>query len=169
MMQLTPHFSLEELCFSQTAVRRGIDNTPPPEVIEKLKRTANVLERVRSLLNNNAIRSSSGYRCNALEYIICEGAYKEWCARRGFKVDLASWHDYLLGKQHPRGEAADVTSPYGSPTQIVRLVAKSPIEFDQIILEYPDSPGGGWVHLSTSDDPRRQVLVRDQKGTRLFS
>jgi len=32
-MQLTPHFTLEELCFSQEAVRTGLDNTPPTDVV----------------------------------------------------------------------------------------------------------------------------------------
>ncbi len=166
-MQLTPHFSLEELSFSALAARQGIDNTPTPEIIEQLTRTANGLERVRSLLNSNAIRVTSGYRSPALELVLCGDSYRAWCQRRGFKADFASWNQYLLNKQHPKGQAVDFTSPYGSPEQIVRAIQKSGIDYDQLLLEFPAS--GGWVHISFSDDNRRQTLVVDQKGTRVFA
>ena len=47
-MKLTEHFSLEEMIKSQTGARKGIDNTPPPEVIENLKALCeNVLEKIK--------------------------------------------------------------------------------------------------------------------------
>ena len=49
-MKLTEHFSLDELTASETALRKGIDNTPPPAVTEKLRMLAATLEQVRSLL-----------------------------------------------------------------------------------------------------------------------
>lgn len=49
-MKLTPHFSLAELTASNTAKARGIDNTPAPEHLDKLTLTAELLERVRTLL-----------------------------------------------------------------------------------------------------------------------
>lgn len=167
MTQLTPHFSLEEMCFSQTAVRKGIDNIPKDQAtLDNLARTANGLERVRSFLNSNAIRISSGYRSPLLERAICDDAYRQWCLRRDFVVGIQSWNEYLRGKQHPKGQAVDFTSIYGPPALIVKTLAKSGIEYDQLILEYPGD--GGWVHISFCDDPRRQVLVVDKHGTRLF-
>lgn len=147
MTQLSPHFTLAEMTFSDTAARMGINNGAPLEVVSNLKRTANGLELVRKLLNNNAIRISSGYRCKAL-------------------------NDAVRGQpnsQHTSGKAVDFTSSYGSPSQIVKLIQKSGIEFDQCILEFPGSPNGGWVHISFSDNPRKQVLAIDAKGTRSFA
>ncbi len=168
MTQLSPHFSLAELCFSSTATRLGLNNTPGPDVVENLRTTANGLERVRQHLNANAVRISSGYRCPQLERVLCESSYRTWCSRRGYAVDASSWADYLLGKDHPKGRAVDFISPtYGSPTQIVRTLVRSGIEFDQLILEYPAS--NGWVHISFADEnPRHQVLVVDSIGTRQF-
>ncbi len=167
MKQLTPHFTLEEMCFSQTAQRMGIDNMPPQPIIDNLLRTANGLERVRAHLNANAIRISSGYRSPVLERVMCEGDYRLWCNRRDLEVNLQSWFEYLQAKQHPKGQAVDFTSNYGNTTQIVRAIKSSGIEYDQLILEYPEN--GGWVHISFCDDPRRQTLVRDKKGTRIFT
>lgn len=163
MTQLSPHFSLEEFTFSDTATRSGINNDAPLEVVQNLKRTANGLERVRQLLNNNAIRVSSGYRCEALERKICADAFHAWCDRRKVTANDKAWADYFITKQHPSGNAVDFTSPYGAPVQIVQAIKASSIEFDQLLLEF-----NSWVHISFSDSPRSQVLVIDKFGTRPF-
>lgn len=171
MTQLSPHFTLEEMTFSDTAARMLINNDAPLEVVYNLKRTANGLERVRQLLNNNAIRISSGYRSPQLERVLCESAYRAWCKRREVEVDQQSWSDYLLTKSHTKGQAVDFTSPYGAPTQIVKLIVNhgNGLDFDQCILEYPGSPTGGWVHISFSDSNRNQALVLDGNGVRNFA
>ncbi len=47
-MQLTENFSLSELVKSETAIRKGLDNTPTPEVIASLQLLAEkVLQPVR--------------------------------------------------------------------------------------------------------------------------
>lgn len=142
MTQLSPHFSLEEMCFSDTAVRMGINNDAPLEVVYNLKRTANGLERVRQLLNNNAIRITSGYRCKALN----EAVHGQ------------------INSQHITGQAVDFTCTYGPPAQIVKVIAKFGVDFDQLICEH-----NTWVHISFADNPRRQVLVIDRFGTRNFA
>ena len=61
-MKLTEHFSLEEMIKSQTGARKGIDNTPPPEVIESLKALCeNVLEKIR-IHFGRPVTVNSGYR-----------------------------------------------------------------------------------------------------------
>ena len=65
MTKISSHFDLSEFTTSQTAARRSIDNTPPPDVIERLKHTAQWLEGVRTLLGVPII-ISSGYRSPAL-------------------------------------------------------------------------------------------------------
>lgn len=140
-MQLSPHFTLEEMIFSSTAARMGINNDASLEVVANLKRTANGLERVRQLFNNNAIRISSGYRCKALNEAV-----------RG-----------QPNSQHMTGQAVDFTSQYGNPVQLVQLIKKSGLEYDQLICEFNQ-----WVHISFTDEPRRQTLVIDRFGTRNF-
>lgn len=141
MTQLSPHFTLEEMCFSDTAIRLGIDNDAPLDVVYNLKRTANGLERVRQLLNNNAIKITSGYRCKRLNEAV-HGS---------------------IGSQHMTGQAVDFTSTYGTPAQIVKIIAKFGVDFDQVICEF-----NSWTHISFSDEPRRQVLQIDRFGTRNF-
>ena len=51
-MNLTPHFTLEELTHTD---HREFDNTPPPDIVENLKRVAEFMERVRELLGEEPI------------------------------------------------------------------------------------------------------------------
>lgn len=142
-MKLTPHFTLEELTQSQTASRLGIDNTPPPDVIENLTRTAQCLEAVRKVLDK-PITISSGYRSPRLNKAV-KGA---------------------ANSQHVTGQAVDFICPaFGTPQEIVNAILKAGILFDQLILEFPPN---GWVHMSVSAKPRKQSLIIDRAGTRAY-
>ncbi|MBI5918992.1 MAG: peptidase M15 [Nitrosomonadales bacterium] len=133
-MNLTPHFTLEELTHSQDSVRLGIENTPSPEAIRNLERLAETLELVRSLLGDKPILISSGYRSPEIN------------ARVGGAPT----------SQHTKGLAVDFTCPaYGTPRLICGVINRSGINFDQLIFE------GSWVHLSIAaavDKPRGEVL-----------
>jgi hypothetical protein len=132
-MMLSEHFNLNEFTASETATRKGIDNTPPAVVTERLRMLAATLEQVRSLLGNNSIRISSGYRCLALNRAIGSG-------------DLSA---------HVLGYAVDFTCPkFGTPKEVANKIAESSIRFDQLILE-----GNQWVHLSVDPRNRREVLT----------
>ena len=64
-MKLSPNFSIRELTKSQTAERKGIDNTPTEEHIENLKLLCeNILQPVRD--EWGVVSVSSGYRSPAL-------------------------------------------------------------------------------------------------------
>lgn len=134
-MQLTEHFTLEELTATS---HREIDNTPPIDVVDKLKCTARGLEHVRLLLGVPVI-VSSGYRCRALNEAVGGAA----------------------NSQHMQGEAADFIAPkYGTPFEICRLLEASDLRYDQLIFE------GTWVHVSFVDyrPPRRSVLTWRKGG-----
>lgn len=143
-MMLSPHFSLPEFVLSQEAARRGIDNTPPADILPALYRTAQGLEAVRIRLGGAPMLISSGYRCLDLNRAI------------GSKDT----------SQHVQGEAADFTAPrFGGPLEIVSALKDSGVEYDQLILEYAKG-GGGWVHVSFSAAPRHMALEIDRDGTR---
>lgn len=135
MDKLTDHFSLEEMTASETAARRGIDNTPSPAIIKNLTRTAQLLERVRVLLGSKPILVSSGYRSPALN-----------AAVGGSKTSA-----------HMQGLAADFICPgFGTPLAICKRLDSLGVEFDQLIQE------GTWVHIGLAAEgikPRRQVLT----------
>lgn len=139
-MNLTPNFTLGELTVSETASRRGIDNTPDAAVASNLKRLAEFLEKVRALAKRPVL-VSSGYRSPELNKAI------------GGSVRSA----------HMSGLAADINVPGFAPYHLASLIAESELAFDQLILEF-DS----WVHVGlTAADPRREILtIRKGAGYR---
>lgn len=139
-MQLSEHFTLAEFVESQTAARKGIDNTPPPHVLENLRILAAGLESVRALLGDRPIRISSGYRCPALNTVV--GGARQ--------------------SAHMDGLAADFTCPgFGLPLSVCAAIAASPLRFDQLILEFD-----AWTHLSFAPALRREILTVRRRGRR---
>jgi len=121
---LSPNFSLDELVFSQTAARLGIDNTPDAQVLKNLKHLASQLELVRSALGDVPILISSGYRSDAVNIAVGGAA----------------------GSQHRSGLAVDFTAPrFGTVLQTAKAVAACGVPFDQVIYEF-----GKWVHLGVA-------------------
>jgi len=154
-MKLTEHFTFEELVHSETAVRNGINNNPPVEITERLRTiTAPGMEQVRSALGGKPIHVSSGYRCEPLERIVARRDFEAWCARAGCRRDESAWCQYFARKGHPRGYCIDFICPaFGSPRDIVRIIAASGIRFDQCIEE------GTWVHISFDPALRQKILT----------
>jgi len=144
-VNLSEHFTLEELTHSEVAERKNLDNTPNALEVSNLVRLAVLLEEVRSLLNK-PILLNSGFRSKAVN-------------------DSVGSKDT---SQHRIGCAADIRVPGMTPKQVVEAVIASDIGYDQIIEEF-----GSWTHISVPDTvarpPRKQALIIDKAGTRIFS
>lgn len=129
-MNLSAHFTLEELTASPTAVKRGIDNSPSLAILANLRRLAALLEQVRAAVGL-PIRVSSGYRCAALNRAV------------GGSPNSA----------HVNGLAADISVKDLSPKDLATAIVVAGVQFDQLIYE------GEWVHIGLSrGTPRNQVL-----------
>ena len=143
-MQLSEHFTLEELTRSEVAERKGLDNTPNAVEVANLVRLAGLLEEVRALLNK-PILLNSGFRSKAVN-------------------DSVGSKDT---SQHRIGCAADIRVPGMTPKEVVEACIAANIGYDQIIEEF-----GSWTHISVPDSParppRRQALTIDRQGTRPF-
>jgi zinc D-Ala-D-Ala carboxypeptidase len=141
-MQLSPHFTLSELTVSETAARKGLNNVPAAKELANLARLAGVLEQVRALVGRPIV-VTSGYRSKAVNKAI------------GGAVNSA----------HLSGLGADINCPPLTSKQFAQKIASSGVQYDQLILEFPDGAGGGWVHIGLSEGaPRRQELTI-RKGT----
>ena len=128
--KLTTHFSYLEMVRSQTAVRHGIDNSPSPAEIENfIELCQNVLEFVRSHYKS-PVFITSGYRSQALNTMI-GGSTRS---------------------QHIAGSAADFYVSGRTPFEVWQwMVTKSNLSVDQVIAEFVDKNGNGWVHCSYRD------------------
>ena len=141
-MQLSKNFSLQELIKSQTAERKGIDNTPSPEHQENLKLLCtSILQPIRDHFSR-VVSVSSGYRSPAL------------CEAIGSKIT----------SQHARGEAADFEI-FGLSNKTLADYIDSELHYDQLILEYwkESDPNSGWVHCSFSQGKNRRQYLKAYK------
>lgn len=136
---------------SDTAVRRGIDNSLPEDLVENATLAAEGGELICDELGY-VIVVHSWFRCEALERFLTENDFERWCKLH--KKPVSAWPEYFARKAHPRAVALDFTCPhFGTPAEVAKMVSESEIKFDQLILE------GTWVHASFDRALRRQILL----------
>tara|TARA_R100000657_G_C4642848_1_gene88440 strand:- start:216 stop:692 length:477 start_codon:yes stop_codon:yes gene_type:complete len=132
-MNLTRNFSLLELTKSDTAIRKGIDNNPNADQVEKLKALCeNILQPVRDHFGR--VKVTSGYRS------------PELCQAIGSSVN----------SQHAKAEAADFECIGVDNTELSDWIHKN-LPYDQLICEFytPGEPNSGWIHCSWIPEGRR--------------
>ena len=142
-MNLTPHFTLEELTHTD---HREFDNTPNEQELANLKRLALFLEDVKTALDGKPIMVNSAFRSKQVN-------------------DAVGSKD---SSQHRIGCAVDIRVPGLTPDQVVRAIIASGLPYDQVIREFDR-----WTHVSVPNTPeaapRRQALIIDKTGTRAFA
>ena len=142
-MKLTENFSLNELTKSQTAERKGIDNTPSTEHQENLKSLCEmILQPIRDHFGQ-VVSVSSGYRS------------PELCVAIGSSTQ----------SQHAKGEASDFEIFGISNKELADYIDQN-LDYDQLILEYwkgEDEPNSGWVHCSFNTQGNRKQYLRAYK------
>jgi len=138
-MMLSQNFSLAELTKSQTAERKGIDNTPNADQIYYLKIVSEkILQPIRNHYEVPFI-VSSGFR----------------------SVDLCLAINSKATSQHAKGQAVDFEVP-GITNMDLCYFIKTTLDFDQLILECYTGGNTGWVHCSIADTPRKDLLTFDR-------
>jgi uncharacterized protein YcbK (DUF882 family) len=142
-MNLSEHFTLEELTHTD---HRQFDNTPNDNELENLKRLAVLLEEVKTVLGGKPIMVNSAFRSKQVN-------------------DAVGSKDT---SQHRIGCAADIRVPGVTPDEVVKAVIASDLGFDQVIREFDR-----WTHISVPNTkdmtPRRQALIIDKSGTRVYA
>jgi hypothetical protein len=135
-LNLTLHFTLEEMTISEAGARLQIDNTPGPVALANLELVAACMEKIRTLLGNRPIVVHSGYRAPGINEAVGGVATSAHCL----------------------GLACDFVCPeFGTPYEIATKIEASELEYDQLILEY------GWVHVGLAREGtlcRREALTK---------
>ena len=136
-MNLSRNFTLSELTKSDTAIRKGINNNPNAEQIEKLKALCeNILQPVRDHFGR--VKVTSGFR----------------------SVDLCVAIGSSVNSQHAKAEAADFEVIGTSNAELADWIYSN-LEPDQLILEFfePSEPNSGWIHCSWVPEGRRAQFL----------
>lgn len=138
------YFTINELCKSSTAAKKGIANVPSAEERANLEAlVTNVLDPLREAWGKPIV-VNSGFRCERLNKAVGGAA----------------------GSQHKTGEAADIEAVTRDPAdnrRLFELIRKLGLPFDQLINEF----GYNWVHISFCRSRRRgQIFEAKNSGGR---
>jgi hypothetical protein len=146
---ISKHISYKEGVYSNTAIRKGIDNTPNEEQLENMKLIANkVFQPLRKHVNG-PIKINSFFRSPELNKAI-GGSSKS---------------------QHCKGQAIDIDDTFGKMTNAdMYYWIKDNLDFDQMIWEFGNDDNPDWVHISyVSEDKNRNrclLAYKENKKTK---
>ena len=140
---ISKHISYKEGVYSNTATRRGIENTPNDEQLDNMVTIAEeIFEPLRSYVGG-PIKINSFFRCPELNTAI-----------GGSRTS-----------QHCKGQAMDIDDTFGRMTNAEMYhFIKDNLNFDQLIWEFGDDDNPNWVHVSyVSDEENRNRCLKAYK------
>ena len=140
---ISKHISYKEGVYSNTATRRGIDNTPGDDQLHFMEIIAtNIFEPLRQYVGG-PIKINSFYRSPELNTAI-----------GGSKTS-----------QHCKGQAMDIDDTVGGMTNAEMYHwIKENLDFDQMIWEFGDDDNPNWIHISyVSPDKNRNRCLKAYK------
>lgn len=151
--KFAPNFPRHEFEASQTATRRGIDNTIPDALLGDAIKLSWFLQELRNKINRT-YRSET--RARELPVIISSG-YRSPALNKAIGGAAKS--------QHSRAQAADISVPGMTSKELAEFIALNMPTFDQLIEEF-----GSWVHVSIAKNPRGSLLTaRKVNGKTVYS
>ena len=136
---ISKHVSYKEGVYSNTATRRGIDNTPNDEQLNNMELIAEEVFEPLRVWVGGPIKINSFFRSPELNTAI-GGSSKS---------------------QHCKGQAMDIDDTFGKATNAEMYnFIKDNLDFDQMIWEFGNDDNPDWVHVSyvSEDDNRRRCL-----------
>ena len=143
MENISKHISYHEGTYSQTGVRRNLDNTPNENQLKCMKEVSeNLFEPLRKWVGG-PIKINSFFRGEPVNTAI-GGSRKS---------------------QHMKGQAIDIDDTFGHRTNAEMYhYIKDNLDFDQLIWEFGTDENPNWLHISwVSHRPNRKKLTIAKK------
>jgi len=140
---ISKHISYHEGTYSQTGVRRDLDNTPDDKQLKRMEEVAeNLFEPLREWVGG-PIKINSFFRGEPVNTAI-GGSRKS---------------------QHMKGQGIDIDDTFGHKTNAEMYhYIKDNLDFDQLIWEFGTDKNPNWLHISwVSHRPNRKKLTVAKK------
>lgn len=140
-IEISKYVSYKEVVYSQTALRKNIDNIPNAEQLERIKALCKkVFDPLREWVGG-PVKVNSIFRSPALNAAIGGSQSSQHMANKG--------------------AAVDIDDNYGHKTNLEMFYyIKDNIQFDQLIAEFPENGEPAWVHVSYNEgNNRNNVLI----------
>ena len=139
--RISNYVSYKEVIYSETAIRKGIDNTPNEEQIKRIILLANKLFDPLRVWCGGRVKINSVFRSKRLNELIGGSRSSQHMANKG--------------------AAIDIDDNYGNKTNLEMFhYIKDNLEFDQLIAEFPVDGQPSWIHASYNEGNNRgNVLI----------
>jgi len=150
-MKISKHVSYKEGVRSNTATRRGIDNTPTDDHLHFMEIVAHeIFEPLREWVGG-PIKINSFYR----------------------SPDLNTAIGGSTTSQHCKGQAMDIDDTFGHKTnaEMFQWIREN-LDFDQMIWEFGNDGNPDWVHISyvsKAKNRNRCLKAYKEKGKTKYS
>tara|TARA_R110000796_G_scaffold18980_2_gene57145 strand:- start:9884 stop:10375 length:492 start_codon:yes stop_codon:yes gene_type:complete len=133
---IAKYVSYKEVIRSNTAIKKGIDNKPNKEQLERIKLVAQrVFDPLRKWCGGR-VKINSVFRGELLNFLIGGSTTSQHMANNG--------------------AAMDIDDVYRHKTNLEMFhYIKDNIIFDQIIAEFPDNGKPRWIHVSYREGNNR--------------
>lgn len=139
-MKISEHISYYEATKSNTAIRRGIHNTPNGTELQNMETIAQkIFEPLRKALGDKPLRITSFFRSIALNRAIGGSSTSQHCKGQAMDIDADGSHT--------------------SNKEVFMYIAEN-LDFDQLIWEFGDNLNPDWIHVSyvSEHQNRKQIL-----------
>lgn len=136
-MNLSKHVTVEEFCFSPTAIRAGIKNVM---ALQQLENATLLCEKVFEPLRSHVgkpIKINSGFRSPSLNRAIGGSSSSQHCKGQAMDLELhdKELFDWIIDN----------------------------LEYDQAIFEFGTEQQAAWFHISYSHNNNRKEVLRATK------
>jgi zinc D-Ala-D-Ala carboxypeptidase len=151
-MKISRFVWLSEVIKSNTATRKGIDNSPTSEQLERITKLSEmVFDPLREWVGDQ-VKINSGFRSPKLNKAIGGAGgingTSQHCANNGAAFDI------------------DDTFGHATNAQMFHYI-KDNMSFDQMIWEFGDDNNPDWVHVSyVSEAKNRMEILVAKKNSR---
>jgi hypothetical protein len=133
-MNLSKHVTVEEFCFSPSAIRAGIKNVM---TLEQLNNAELLCEKVFEPIREHVgkpIKINSGFRSPSLNRAIGGSSNSQHCKGQAMDLDLSN-------------------------KEVFNWI-KNNLIFDQLIYEFGNDNAPDWIHVSYSHKNNRKQVLR---------
>jgi len=146
-MKISNFVWLSEVIKSNTATRKGIDNNPNQDQLDRIKTLSVAVFDPLRIWVGDQVKISSGFRSEALNKAIGGSTTSQHCANDGAAFDV------------------DDTFGHATNKQMFNYI-KDNLSFDQLIYEFGDDNNPDWVHVSyVSASKNRMEVLQAKKNS----
>lgn len=139
-MKISNYTTIEQATKSETAIRKGIDNTPNQEQLEAMRLLCEKVYDPLCKTIGRALPYTSFFRSVKLNKAIGGSSTSQHCKGEAIDIDCD-------------GTAID--------NKTIFELIKAEFEYDQLINEFPDAKGNpAWVHVSFSKNGNRGIVLK---------